>query len=179
KEAARRPRTQIRRGSCMIDRAYCLFPSDGREGHADPSGPSLHRIGHRVVSLILADGMENAELKRRTFHSVAWTVARVATTNVLSLVVFSVLARILSPHDFGAFALATVVVEFTRIVAAAGLGDAVLRTKHLDDAFADTAFWANLMLGCFVGATTWVAAPFYASIIRQPEVVPILRWLAV
>jgi O-antigen/teichoic acid export membrane protein len=122
--------------------------------------------------------MESHELKRRTFHSTAWNVVRIATSNLLGFAVFSVLARILSPREFGIFALASVVIEFARILTSAGLADAVMRTRELDEAFADTAFWANLLLGCFVGIVTWVGAPLYASMTLQPEVTPILRWLA-
>jgi O-antigen/teichoic acid export membrane protein len=122
--------------------------------------------------------MENHELKRRTFHSAAWNVVRIATSNLLSFAVFSLLARVLSPNEFGIFALASVVIEFARILTSAGLADAVMRTKELDEAFVDTAFWANLLLGCFVGIVIWVGAPLYASVTLQPEVTPILRWLA-
>ena len=123
--------------------------------------------------------MNNADLKRRTFLSVVWTAVRVASTNGMSFVVFSVLARILSPHDFGIFALASLLVEFTRVVSSVGLGDAVVRSKTLDLAFADTAFWANVLLGCCVGAIVWATAPLYAAVVRQAEVTQILRWLAI
>jgi O-antigen/teichoic acid export membrane protein len=123
--------------------------------------------------------MERFELKRKAFHSALWSVVSVGASNLLSFVVFSLLARILSPHEFGVFALATVIIGLARIVTSAGLADAVMRTKELDEAFADTAFWANLLLGCLVGIVTWAAAPLYASTTMQPEVVPILRWLAV
>ena len=122
--------------------------------------------------------MESHELKRKTFHSAVWNAVRIATSNLLSFVVFSVLTRILSPREFGIFALASVVIEFARILTSAGLADAVMRTKELDETFADTAFWANLLLGCGVGIVTWVGAPLYASMTLQPEVTPILRWLA-
>ena len=123
--------------------------------------------------------MENSELKHKTFHAVFWAMVRVGTSNVVSFVVFTVLARILSLRDFGVFALAILVVDVARIVSSAGLSDAVTRDKHRDELLADTAFWANLALGCIVGAVTWVLAPLYASMVDQPEITPVVRCLAI
>ena len=64
--------------------------------------------------------MESSELKHKTFHAVFWAMVRVGTSNVVSFVVFTVLARILSPRDFGVFALAILVVDVARIVSSAG-----------------------------------------------------------
>jgi O-antigen/teichoic acid export membrane protein len=122
--------------------------------------------------------MENTELKHKTFHAVLWALVRVGTSNVVGFVVFTVLARILSPRDFGVFALAILVVDIARIVSSAGLSDAITRDKDRDELLADTAFWANLGLGCIVGGVTWVLAPLYASVIEQPEITPVVRCLA-
>jgi O-antigen/teichoic acid export membrane protein len=123
--------------------------------------------------------MESTELKHKTFHAVVWALVRVGTSNVVSFVVFTVLARILSPRDFGVFALAILVVDVARIVSSAGLSDAITRDKHRDELLADTAFWANIGLGCIVGAATWLLAPLYAMAIDQPEIIPVVRCLAV
>ena len=123
--------------------------------------------------------MQNAELKHKTFHAVVWALLRVGTSNVVSFVVFTVLARILSPGDFGVFALAILVVDVARIVSSAGLSDAITRDKHRDELLADTAFWANLGLGCMVGAVTWLLAPLYAMAMDQPQITTVVRCLAV
>jgi O-antigen/teichoic acid export membrane protein len=122
--------------------------------------------------------MESSELKHKTFHSVIWAVIRVGTSNVLGFILFLVLARVLSPRDFGVFALATLVVDIARVISTAGLSDAITRDKAADEVLADTAFWASLGLGCAVGAAAWILAPLYASFIEQPEIASVLRWLA-
>ena len=99
--------------------------------------------------------MESSELKHKTFHSVIWAVIRVGTSNVLGFILFLVLARVLSPRDFGVFALATLVVDIARVISTAGLSDAITRDKAADEVLADTAFWASLVLGCAVGAAAF------------------------
>src|ERR1700722_14921374 len=122
--------------------------------------------------------MENFELQHKKFHAGTWALVRVGKTNVLSFVVFAVLARVLSPRDFGLFALAILVVDIARIVSTAGLSDAITRDKERDEILADHAFWASAGFGCIVGAACWFLAPVYASMITQPEITPVLRCLA-
>src|SRR5271166_1377356 len=123
--------------------------------------------------------MEVSELKKKTFHSVLWTVARIGSSNVLTFIVFFVLARILKPAEFGVYALAGVFVEFGRTLSTARLEEAVTQNKHLDDELATSAFWANLAFACLVAATMWGLAPLYGDAIGEPMVGPILQWLSV
>lgn len=122
--------------------------------------------------------MESAELKHRTLHATIWMALQAGISNVLTFAVFTVLARQLSPHDFGVFALSIVVIELARIVSNAGLSDAITRDKEHDELLADTAFWANLMLGCTVGVVIWALAPLYALLIAEPTITPLMRCLA-
>ncbi len=122
--------------------------------------------------------MENAELKHKTFQAVIWALVRIGSTNVLGFVVFAVMARVLSPRDLRLFALSMLVVDIARIVSSAGLSDAITRDADQDEVLADTAFWANLALGCIVGAVAWFLAPVYAAAIEEPAITPVLQWLA-
>ncbi|MCK8784842.1 lipopolysaccharide biosynthesis protein [Roseomonas sp. NAR14] len=116
-------------------------------------------------------------LKFQAAHSILWSAIRGGSTNVFSFVVFFLLARLLTPLEFGLFALATVYVEFTRVIAQAGLSDAVMRVGKLDEELADTVFWANFMLSVAVCLLIWGTAGFYAAQIREPGVVPVLWFL--
>lgn len=123
--------------------------------------------------------MESAELKQRTLHATFWMAIQAGTTNILAFCVFTVLARELSPHDFGVFALSIVTVDLARIVSNAGLSDAITRDKERDPLLADTAFWANLALGCLAGGVIWLLAPAYAALIDEPAITPVMHCLAV
>lgn len=122
--------------------------------------------------------MEISELKRRTFHSVLWTAARIGLGNVLSFVVFWVLARVLNPTTFGVFVLASVILELAKIISAAGLGDALVQVASLDEELADSAFWANLAFGTLVGAIMGLLAPTFAHLVGEPEVRKVLECLS-
>ena len=120
----------------------------------------------------------HAELKKKTALSVLWSVIRVAWSTIATFVIFVILARILGPGDFGTFALASLFVEIGRVLAYAGLGDAVTRQLDLDEELADTAFWATIAFSAIVASLVFFFAPYYGDLVRDPSVSGILRWLA-
>jgi O-antigen/teichoic acid export membrane protein len=120
----------------------------------------------------------HADLKKKTALSVLWSVVRVAWSTVATFVIFVILARILGPADFGTFALASLFVEIGRVLAYAGLGDAITRQLDLDEELADTCFWATIAFSAIVAALVFVFAPYYGLLVRDPAVAGILRWLA-
>jgi PST family polysaccharide transporter len=120
--------------------------------------------------------MDSSELKHKTFHAVLWALVRVGASNVVSLVVFT---AGFSHRRISVFLLLPSWWSTSRIVSSAGLSSAVTRDKDRGELLADTASWANLALGCIVGALTWVLAPLYASAVEQPEITLVVRCLAV
>ncbi|MBB4227604.1 lipopolysaccharide biosynthesis protein [Rhizobium mongolense] len=124
------------------------------------------------------NAVAHADLKKKTALSVLWSVIRVAWSTVATFVIFVILARILGPADFGTFALASLFVEIGRVLAYAGLGDAITRQLDLDEELADTCFWATVAFSAIVALLVFVFAPSYGQFVRDPSVAGILQWLA-
>ncbi|MFA1627844.1 lipopolysaccharide biosynthesis protein [Rhizobium mongolense] len=124
------------------------------------------------------NAIAHADLKKKTALSVLWSVIRVAWSTVATFVIFVILARILGPADFGTFALASLFVEIGRVLAYAGLGDAITRQLDLDEELADTCFWATVAFSAIVALLVFVFAPSYGQFVRDPSVAGILQWLA-
>ncbi len=125
-----------------------------------------------------ASAVDRGDLKKKTATSILWSIVRVGWSTVATFIIFVVLARILGPADFGTFALASLFVEIGRVLAYAGLGDAVTRQLDLDEELADTAFWASLGFSVSVALVIFFAAPAYGEFVRDPNVAEILKWLA-
>ena len=123
--------------------------------------------------------IEHRVLKQRTFFSIVWTVARVGWTSLVSLIIFAVLARKLNPGIFGVYALATILVDFMRIIASAGLTETIIREPAVDEELADTAFWSGVLISLFAAAAVVLLAGPYAALVAQPKVVPVLWALAI
>jgi O-antigen/teichoic acid export membrane protein len=119
-----------------------------------------------------------APLRLRSASAALWSILRVAGGSVTSFVLFLVLARLLGPTEFGVFALAGVVVEIGRIVAGAGVGDAVTRQPTLTEAFSSTSVWFALLVSLVAGGLLAAVAPFYAAAVHAPAVAPVIQALA-
>lgn len=130
----------------------------------DVHGPGAARPGH--------------EIKHKTLFSVAWTFLRVGAGSVTSFVIFTILARELSPTDFGVFALALLIVEVARILTNAGLSDAIVRERNLDESFCNSAFWTVLGIGVATSAAIALIAAPYAQAMRNVQVMHVLHALA-
>lgn len=85
-------------------------------------------------------------------------------TQLLGVVV---LARLLTPADFGLVAMVLAVAGVGEIVREFGLGLAVIQAKGLTIGQRNNLFWANTLLGCLIGvafyALAWPLAAFYGD----------------
>ena len=84
-----------------------------------------------------------------------------------------VLARMLTPEDFGIVAIANVVVGLAAMAAELGLGSAIVQRKEVDAAQLSTAFWLSVGLGLtlFVGMAL-ISGPL-SRFLEEPEA----RWV--
>jgi O-antigen/teichoic acid export membrane protein len=92
-----------------------------------------------------------------------------------SLVVFMVLARILSPSEMGLFAAATTVVAFYALFVDSGLSEAVVQSPEITPRQLDSIFVVNLVMALVVVMGVWAAAPLIAAYFKLGELVLILR----
>ena len=100
--------------------------------------------------------MEQADLKRKMLSSSLWVAVSGGANQVVSFAIFVVIARLVTPAQFGLVALAALLIELMQIVSTAGISDAVIQRHELNDRTADTAFWLN-MGGGFAVAVIAVA----------------------
>lgn len=80
----------------------------------------------------------DTRLRSHSKRSVGWTLLRFLSDQFFSFAVFVVLARILSPHEIGAFAIIAFTAEAFRILSTAGLVQTIARADRLTPEFLDT-----------------------------------------
>jgi len=124
--------------------------------------------------------MPNAEggLTRRTITGLLWASGGKAGQAILQLVILAIMARLLTPADFGVVSAALVVIGFSYIFSMLGLGPALIQRPVLEARHLDTAFTSSVIFGLLLGALIWVGAPVAADILRIDGVRPVLRVLA-
>lgn len=101
-----------------------------------------------------------------------------ALSRMLSLIGFIVLARLLSPHDYGLAALANVFVIFFSTFASAGYSQALVQRKSVDKLDLDTVFCLGLATAALLTVVMFLASWPLADVFHTPQLRPVLQVLA-
>ncbi|MEO1669969.1 MAG: lipopolysaccharide biosynthesis protein [Cyanobacteria bacterium J06631_2] len=117
-------------------------------------------------------------LKQKAFAGLIWSVVQNSGTQVFSLIVFLLLARLLTPETFGLIALANVFLSFMQIFLDQGFAKALIQREELEPEHLDAAFWSQVGFGLLLTAITISGAGLVAGIFQQPKLILILRYLS-
>jgi len=123
-------------------------------------------------------GPDEATLGRTAARAVMWNYVSFASGRLLVLATMVVLARLLTPEEFGIVAFAAVAVNWLAVLKDLGLGGAVIQRRDDTEEAAQTVYVLNLAMSVLLTLGTALAAPAVASFFREPLVVPILRVLS-
>ena len=96
----------------------------------------------------------------------------------IGLVSTLILARILTPADFGLVAMATAVVAFTQLMGAFGFETALIQRQDAQRHHYDTAWTFNALFGLAIGITLCFLANPMAAFYREPRLAMMLPVLA-
>jgi polysaccharide transporter, PST family len=108
---------------------------------------------------------------------VAVIIGQVLRT-VIQLVGLILLARLLTPVDFGLVAMVTSVIGVTSVLSDFGLSMAIMREASLKPAIRDGLFYINAVLALVTAGCVYAAAPLIAAFYREPLLEEVTRWLA-
>ena len=90
--------------------------------------------------------LSTSELKRSVLRASKWAFLGELAAKLITPTIFLVLARLLTPEDFGVAAAAVMVITFSQLLWEAGLGKAVIQREEQVNEAADIAFWSSIAL---------------------------------
>ena len=85
-------------------------------------------------------------LKKNALFGLSWTTLEYVVMAGIQVIQLSVLARILTPKDFGIFAIGTFFMTLGNTVFAMGMGPALIQKEGDISDYLDTAWTANLII---------------------------------
>jgi O-antigen/teichoic acid export membrane protein len=115
-------------------------------------------------------------LKKQVAHGLKWQAITIIGQRLLSLVVFTTLARLLDPSAFGLVALVGVYMFFASMVADQGIGTALVQRQNLEPEHVDTAFWFNSGCSLILCLGTIALARPVSRLFGEPRLAPLLCW---
>lgn len=102
-------------------------------------------------------------------NAVRWSFIDVAVRISFQILSTVVLARFLSPADFGAVALIIVLVNFGEIAMQSGFVVALIQRHNSDTLDASTVFWLNIVLGTLITFLFILFAPIFVELLNQNQ----------
>lgn len=117
-------------------------------------------------------------LKTRSIKGIAWAAGESGGVALLSLIVFTLLARILDPQDFGVVAFAGAFVFTFNLIVAHSFADTIVQRVSIDDDHVETAFWANMAIALVLAGLCHLGAGYAAEWLGEPALAEILPWLS-
>jgi O-antigen/teichoic acid export membrane protein len=115
---------------------------------------------------------------RKTFFD-TMAMSSVGVVRLLAqFLTIPIMARLLSPEDYGVVAMAMPFLVFSMMIADAGIATSLVRTSTDDSKEWSTCFWLSVMLGLILAVIMLVSAPFIAMLFEEPKLSPIIMVLA-
>jgi O-antigen/teichoic acid export membrane protein len=109
-------------------------------------------------------------MERLVGIGITWKLAGQIAIQLIRLLTVAVLARLLTPHDYGAAAIAIALASFAPTVADMGIGSALVQAEAAPQRVRSTAFWASVVSGVGLFAIMAAAAGPVARFMGEPEV---------
>lgn len=117
--------------------------------------------------------------KRNTIaHGATLMVLMRVVSRLIGIVSTTILARLLTPDDFGLVVLGTSILGIVGMLSDLSLGAALIRMRTVTREHYDTAWTIGLIRGAFIATFIAVTAPLSAEMMHEPRVVAILLTLA-
>jgi lipopolysaccharide exporter len=117
-------------------------------------------------------------LASKAVSGLKWSSAGTVANAVMQIGYTSAMARLLAPEAFGLVALSAVILRFGYYFANLGLNQAIIQKEELTTENIRAAFTSSALLGSVFTVLAWVLAPYATLIFDMPEVVPIVRVMA-
>ena len=116
-------------------------------------------------------------LKTKTIHGVLWSSVERFSIQGIHFLVTLVLARILTPKDFGLIGMLAVFIAIAQSLIDSGFSQALIRKQDRTDTDNSTVFYFNVVTSIFVYLLLYAIAPLVAVFFKEPHLTDLMRIL--
>lgn len=123
--------------------------------------------------------MSAQSLKSKVAKGAVWTLMEKLSTQIVGFLVGMILARLLTPNDYGTVALTGIFFAVAGVLVDGGFGNALIQKKDADDLDFNSVFYLNIALSVVAYVVLFFAAPWIAKFYDTPELTAIVRVSAI
>lgn len=118
-------------------------------------------------------------VKSETLKGVKWSAVEKITFQGLQFLIGLILARLLSPEDFGVIGMITIFIALSQSIIDSGFANALIRKKDRTQEDYSTVFYFNIIVGIICYCILFFSAPWIADFFNTPILKPVTRVVAV
>lgn len=116
--------------------------------------------------------------RRKFLRGVILTAITKYTGVLVSIFTGAVLARLLSPEDFGVVALITVFTTFFTMLSDVGIAPAIVQHKQLTENDLSSIFSFSIIVGLFLALLFYLSSTLIATFYNNLSIIPLIRLLS-
>ena len=121
-------------------------------------------------------------LKHKAVRGVGWSFVDNIANSGITFLVGLVLARILTPAEYGVMAMVTIFIAISNSIVDSGFSNALIRKIKIEQIDYNTVFYFNLVVSLFLYLVLFFCAPAISVFFKEPILVNIMRvigWILV
>lgn len=119
--------------------------------------------------------MAESSLKDKATKGAIWNTIDKFAYYGISFIIGIVLARLLSPEEYGLIGIVLIFTSIFNTILDGGLSTALIRKDKVDDVDYCTVFYTNIVLSVVLSLTLFLCAPLISEFFRRPELTPYTR----
>ena len=119
--------------------------------------------------------MAAEQLKTKAKRGVIWNTVERLFSNGINFLFTIILARLLSPDDYGIIAMPVLFLALAQVFVDSGFSNALIRKPDLDERDLSTAFYFNIVVGIVSYSLLFIASPFIAVYFKTPILTQLLK----
>ena len=116
-------------------------------------------------------------LRQRALRALSWSFAESIGLQVVRFGIGIVLARTLTPAEFGLIAMVMVFITVSQTLLDGGFASALIQKQDVTPLDKSSVFYFNILMGVLYSIVLWSIAPWVASFYGQPILRELLRAL--
>lgn len=119
--------------------------------------------------------MKNQNMRGSIISGLVWKFAERIGAQGIGFIVSIVLARLLSPQDYGLISLITIFLAVSGVFIQSGFGTALIQKKDADNIDFSTVFYFNIMISLIFYFLLYIISPYIAKFYNEPSLTKIVR----
>lgn len=119
--------------------------------------------------------MAKDNLKQKAATGMIWTAVQKYSTTAIVFISGIILARLLTPEDYGAIGMLAIFMSLAEVFIDAGFGSALIQKKNPTQTDYSTVFFFNIGMSLVLYIVLFLCAPLIAEFYRMPILCKILR----